>query len=69
MSQTGVVMVARQAAALGRIHAGKTVTVDITDTGSGYRLRRRARTVRRTNTLPIRNLKADRPSAPNRTAT
>jgi len=32
VSDTGVVMVARQAVALGRTHAGKTVTVDLTDT-------------------------------------
>ncbi|MEV6602253.1 hypothetical protein AB0M36_36190 [Actinoplanes sp. NPDC051346] len=28
VSATGVVMVARQAVALGRVHAGKTVTID-----------------------------------------
>lgn len=47
VSDTGVVIVARQTVALGRTHAGKTVTVDVT--------------VRRTNTLPIRNLNANRP--------
>jgi hypothetical protein len=32
VSDTGVVMVARQTIALGRVHAGKTVTIDVTDT-------------------------------------
>jgi hypothetical protein len=59
VSDTGVVMVARQTVALGRTHAGKTVTVDVTDLvvacDDG------PHTVRRTNTLPIRNLRANRP--------
>jgi hypothetical protein len=32
VSTTGVVMVARQTVALGRVHAGKTVTIDVSDT-------------------------------------
>jgi hypothetical protein len=39
VSDTGTITVARQIVALGRTHAGKTVTIDVTDTG--HRLRRR----------------------------
>jgi hypothetical protein len=61
VSDTGVVMVARQTVALGRTHAGKTVTVDVTDTDPVVACDDGPHTVRRTNTLPIRNLKANRP--------
>jgi transposase InsO family protein len=61
VSDTGVVMVARQTVALGRTDAGKTVTVDVTDTDLVVACDDGPHTVRRTNTLPIRNLKANRP--------
>jgi transposase InsO family protein len=61
VSDTGVVMVARQPVALGRVHAGKTVTIDVTDTELVIGCDDGPRTIRRTNTLPIRNLKANRP--------
>jgi len=61
VSDTGVVMVARQVVALGRVHAGKTVAIDVTDTDLIVACDDGPRTVRRTNTLPIRNLKANRP--------
>jgi hypothetical protein len=63
VSDTGVVMVARQTVALGRTHAGKTVTVDVTDTDTDLVVAcdDGPHTVRRTNTLPIRNPKANRP--------
>ena len=32
VSDTGVVMVGRRIVALGRVHAGKTITIDVTDT-------------------------------------
>jgi transposase InsO family protein len=67
VSDTGVVMVARQSVALGRVHAGKTVTIDVTDTELAIACDDGPRIVRRTNTLPIRNLKANRPSAPGTT--
>ena len=60
-SATGVVMVARQPIALGRIHAGKTVTIDVTDIELVVACDDGPRTFRRTTELPIRNLKADRP--------
>ena len=61
VSDTGVVMVARQTVALGRGQAGKTVTIDVTDTELVVACDDGPRTVRRTNQLPIRNLKANRP--------
>jgi hypothetical protein len=56
-----VVMVARQTVALGRGYAGQTVTIDGTDTHLVVACDDGPRTVRRTNQLPIRNLKANRP--------
>jgi hypothetical protein len=47
--------------ALGRVHAGKTVTIEVTDTELVVACDDGPRTVRRSNQLPIRNLKADRP--------
>jgi transposase InsO family protein len=61
VSDTGVVMVARQVVALGRVHAGKTVTIDVTDAELVVACDDGPLTVRRTNQLPIRNLKANRP--------
>jgi hypothetical protein len=58
-SNTGVIMVAGQKIALGRIHAGQvvtvhvaaeTITIELDDQGS--------RTVRRTTTQPVRSIKA-----------
>lgn len=54
-------MVVGQKVALGRAHAGRTVTIDVTDTDLTIHGDDGARTVRRTNELPIRNLKANRP--------
>jgi integrase-like protein len=62
VSDTGVVMVARQTVALGRLHAGKTVAIEVTDTELVVACDDGPRIVRRTNTLPIRNLKANRPA-------
>jgi hypothetical protein len=45
-----------------RVHAGKTVTTDVTDTDLTVACDDGPRTVRRTNQLPIRNLKANRPA-------
>ena len=59
-------MVARQKAALGRVHAGQTVTVLVSDTaltiefGDGD-----TRVIHRTTTQPVRSIEGQRP----RTAT
>jgi hypothetical protein len=61
-SNTGVIMVAGQKTALGRIHAGQTVTVHVAehtmtiDLGGDD-----IRTIRRTTTQAVRSIKAHRP--------
>jgi hypothetical protein len=66
VSDTGVVMVARQTVArqtvaLGRGQAGKTVTIDVTDTELVVACDDGPRTARRTNQRQIRNPNANRP--------
>ena len=65
-SSTGVVVVCRQKVALGRAHQHQTVTIHVAETTLAVELDdHETRIVRRTTTLPVRNIKADRP----RTAT
>ena len=61
-SNTGVIMVAGQKIALGRIHAGRTVTVHVAEDTMTIDLGGDdTRTIRRTTTQPVRSLKAHRP--------
>jgi hypothetical protein len=61
-SNTGVIMVAGQKIALGRIHAGQVVTVHIAAEAVTIHLGGEdTRTVRRTTTQPVRSVKAHRP--------
>jgi hypothetical protein len=61
-SATGVILVAGQKVALGRIHQHQTVTVYVSETTVAVELDDgETRVVRRTTTLPVRNIKADRP--------
>jgi transposase InsO family protein len=60
-SATGVIMVAWQKIALGRHHAGKTVTVAVTDTDLTIDVDGDQQTVQRTTDRPVRWLKAQRP--------
>jgi transposase InsO family protein len=65
-SATGVIMVAGQKAALGRNHAGQTVTVMVSDTTLAIEFTDGdTRVIRRTTTQPVRSIKGQRP----RTAT
>jgi transposase InsO family protein len=58
-SNTGVIMVAGQKIALGRIHAGQTVTVHVAAETITIDLDDQdSRTVRRTTTQPVRSIKA-----------
>jgi len=58
-SNTGVIMVAGQKIALGRIHAGQTVTVHAADQTVTIDLDDKdSRTVRRTTAQPVRSIKA-----------
>jgi hypothetical protein len=57
-SNTGIIMVAGQKIALGRIHArqvvaAETITIDLSGDDT--------RTIRRTTTQPVRSIKAHRP--------
>lgn len=61
-SNTGVIMVAGQKIALGRIHTGRTVTVHVAEHTITIDLGGEdVRTVRRTTTQPVRSIKAHRP--------
>jgi hypothetical protein len=60
-SNPGVVMVVGQKIALGRGQAGKTVTIEVTDTDLVIACDDGPRTVRHSNQQPIRNVKAGRP--------
>lgn len=54
----------RQKVALGRAHRHQTVTIHVADTTLAVELDDRGtRIVRRTTTLPVRDIKADRPRA------
>jgi hypothetical protein len=62
VSATGVIMVCGQKIALGRTHAGQTVTVAVSGTTLAIELDdAETRVVRRTTATPVRNIKADRP--------
>ncbi|MET8835099.1 hypothetical protein ABZV78_14450 [Micromonospora sp. NPDC004540] len=54
-------MVVGQKVALARVHAGKTVTINVTDTELAIACDDGIRTVRRTTDQPVRNIKASRP--------
>jgi hypothetical protein len=60
-SGTGTVMVAGQKLALGRVHAGRTVTIDVTDTDLVVDCDGEPRTFPRTTERPVRSIKAHRP--------
>jgi hypothetical protein len=65
-SDTGVIMICGQKVALGRAYQRQTVTIAVSEATLAIELDdQEVRVVRRTTTLPIRNIKADRP----RTAT
>ena len=57
-SNTGVIMVAGQKIALGRIHARQIVTVHVAADTITIDLGEDTRTVRRTTTQPVRSIKA-----------
>jgi hypothetical protein len=63
-TNTGVVMVADQKIAFGRIHAGQVVTVHVAAEMVTIDLGEDTRTVRRTSTQPVRSIKAHRPRKP-----
>jgi hypothetical protein len=60
-SNTGVVMVAGQKVALGRVHAGKTVTIDVADASLTVACDDGPRVFTRTTSQPVTQTKAHRP--------
>jgi hypothetical protein len=66
-SATGVITVCRQTVSLGRVHAGRTITVHVSEHTLAIELDDETRTIRRTTTKPVRRIKADRPSNTQRT--
>jgi Integrase core domain len=61
-SNTGVITVCMQKVALGRANRHQTVTIHVSETTLAIELDDgETRIVRRTTTLPVRNIKADRP--------
>ena len=64
VSATGVIMVAGQKIALGRVHAGQTVTVLVSDTSLTIQLGdAEPRVIPRTTAQPVRSIKGQRPRA------
>ena len=62
VSSTGVITVAGQNVALGRLHRHRTVTVTVSDTTLAIDLDDGdVKVVRRTTTRPVRSIKGQRP--------
>jgi hypothetical protein len=60
VSTTGVICVCRQTIALGRIHAGRIVTVHVCEHTLAIDLDDETRTIRRTTTNPVVVIKGSR---------
>ena len=69
ISATGVISVCRQPVSLGRVHAGRTVPVHVSEHTLAIELDGETRIVRRTTTRPVQNLKANRPHRARATST
>jgi hypothetical protein len=69
VSATGVVMVTGQVVALGRTHAGETVTTHVYCTHLIADCDDGPRTIKRTTDKPVRNIKADHPRKTNHVRT
>jgi transposase InsO family protein len=69
VSATGVITVCRQPVALGRVHAGRTVRVHVSEHTLAIELDDETRTVRRTTNRPVVIVKANRPPRARATST
>ena len=70
VSATGVITVCRQHVALGRVHAGQTVTVHVSEHTLAVELDDgETRTIRRTTSRPVVVVKANRPPRARATST
>ena len=63
-SNTGIIQVCGQRVALGRAHKYDTLTIHVAETTLAIEVDGQTRVVRRTTTLPVRNIKVDRPYRP-----
>jgi hypothetical protein len=68
VSATGVITVCRQQVALGRVHAGRMVSVHVSEHTLAIELGGETRTVRRTTTRPVVVIKGSRRQNPARAA-
>jgi hypothetical protein len=69
VSATGVIVVCRQRVALGRIHAGRMISIHVSERTLAIELGDDTRTVRRTTTRPVVGIKGSRRQHPARAAT
>jgi hypothetical protein len=69
VSATGVIVVCRQKIALGRVHAGRTITVHVAEHTLAIDLDGETRTVRRTTSRPVVVVKGSRPHRARATST
>jgi transposase InsO family protein len=69
VSATGVITVCRQRVSLGRVHAGRTVRVHVSEHTLAIELDGETRTVRRTTSRPVVVVKANRPHRARATST
>jgi transposase InsO family protein len=69
VSATGVITVCRQHVSLGRVHAGRTVAVHVSEHTLAIELDDETRTVRRTTSRPVVVVKASRPRRARATST
>jgi hypothetical protein len=64
-----VIIVCRQRVALGRVHAGRTVRVHVSEHTLAIELDGETRTIRRTTSRPVVVVKGSRPHRPRATST
>jgi hypothetical protein len=69
VSATGVITVCRQRVALGRVHAGRIVSVHVSEHTLAIELDGETRTVRRTTNRPVVVVKGSRPYRARATST
>ncbi|MFE6959025.1 IS481 family transposase [Streptomyces sp. NPDC057696] len=61
ISTVGTVMICRQVVSLGRMYAGQTVTAHVAESTITIELDGQVRVIPRTNSIPVRNVKANKP--------
>ena len=66
VSATGVITVCRQRISLGRVHAGRTIRVHVSEHTLAVELDGETRTIRRTTSRPVVVAKGSRPHQPRR---